>query len=291
MSDNRKVLIAGATGKQGGAAAKALIEKGFKIKALTRNPSSHAARALQKAGAELVKGDLTDKASLAGALKGVHAVFAMTTPFQNGHEAEVEQGVNMVDAAKAAGVGHLVFSSVASADKSTGIPHFDSKYKVEQHIAASGIPYTIIGPTAFMDNFIQPFALANLRQGKLARALPATRPIQLIAVEDIGSFAAFVIENGNEFLGERIDIAGDERTGEETAVILSKIAGRTIKYEGFPPASLRAQSSDLAIMMEWQEKNEYTADIGRLRLDFPEVGWHRLEEWARGIDWNALLAS
>lgn len=290
MSDNREVLVAGATGKQGGAAAKALIEKGFKIKALTRNPSSPIARALQKAGAEIVKGDLTDKASLAGALEGVYAVFAMTTPFQNGHGAEVEQGINIVDAAKSAGIGHLVFSSVASADKSTGIPHFDSKYKVEQYIAASGIPYTIISPTAFMENFIQPFALANLRQGKIARALPATRPLQLIAVEDIGSFAAFVIENGNEFLGERIDIAGDERTGEETAVILSKIAGRTLKYEGFPPAKLKSQSPDLAIMMEWQLKNDYTADIGRLRLDFPEVGWHRLEEWARGIDWKALLA-
>ncbi len=291
MSENRTVLVAGATGKQGGAAAKALGEKGFKVKAVTRDPSSPAARALQKAGAEVVKGDLIDKTSLASVLKGVCTVFAMTTPFQNGHEAEVTQGVNLVDAAKAAGVGHLVFSSVASADKSTGIPHFESKYKVEQYIAASGIPYTIIGPTAFMENFIQPFAIANLRQGKIARALPATRPIQLIAVEDIGSFAAFVIENSNEFLGERIDIAGDERTGEETALILSKIAGRTIKYESFPPANLRAQSPDLAIMMEWQEKNEYTADIGRLRLDFPEVGWHRLEEWARGIDWKALLTS
>ncbi len=291
MSENRNVLVAGATGKQGGAAAKALIDKGFKIKVLTRNPSSPAARALQKAGAQVVKGDLTDKASLAGALKGADAVFGMTTPFQNGHEAEVTQGVNLVDAAKAAGVKHLVFSSVASADKNTGIPHFDSKYKVEQYIAASGIPYTIIGPTAFMENFIQSFALANLRQGKIARALSATRPIQLIAVEDIGSFAAFVIENSNEFLGERIDIAGDERTGEETALILSKIAGRTIKYESFPPANLRAQSPDLAIMMEWQEKNEYTADIGQLRLDFPEVGWHRLEEWARAIDWKALLAA
>ncbi len=291
MMDNRTVLVAGATGKQGGAAAKALIENGFKVKALTRNPASSAAMLLQKAGAEIVKGDLTDKASLAGALRGVNAVFAVTTPFQNGHEAEVTQGVNIVDASKAAGVGQLVFSSVASADKNTRIPHFDSKYKVEQYIAASGVPYTIIGPTAFMENFIQPFALGNIRQGKLARALPATRPIQLIAVEDIGSFVAFVIENSNEFLGDRIDIAGDERTGEETAIILSKIIGRTIKYESFPPASIRAQSPDLAIMMEWQEKNEYTAAISKLRLDFPEVGWQRLEEWARKIDWETLLAS
>jgi uncharacterized protein YbjT (DUF2867 family) len=257
---------------------------------LTRNPASAAAGELRKLGAEIAVGNLTHEDSLAESLKGVRVVFAMTTPFQSDHDTEVAQGKNIVDAAKSAGVSHLVFSSVASADKNTCVPHFETKFKVEQHIVRSGVPYTIIGPTAFMENFIQPFALPNLRQGKISRGLPASRAVQLVAVEDIGSFAAFVIQHRDEFLDERIDIAGDERTGEETAVILAKISGRPIRYEGFPPANLKAQSPDLAIMMEWQLKNDYTADIGRLRLDFPEVGWHRLEEWARGIDWKALLA-
>lgn len=291
MSENETVLIIGATGKQGGAAAKALSDKGYKVRTLTRNISSPAAQELGKMGAELVSGDMTDKASLANAMKGVQVVYAMTTPFQSGHDAEVAQGINTVDAAKASGVGHFVFSSVASADKNTGIPHFESKYKIEQHLAGSGIPYTVIGPVAFMENFTQPFALPNLRQGIMRRALPASRSLQLIAVEDIGSFAAFVVEHRNEFLGERIDIAGDERSGEETAIILSKISGKKIRYESFPPESLKAQSPDLAIMMEWQSKHEYTADIGKLRLDFPEIGWHRLEEWARELDWKTLIGN
>ncbi|MCL5020253.1 MAG: NmrA/HSCARG family protein [Bacteroidetes bacterium] len=291
MSDPEKVLVAGATGKQGGAVARALLREGYKVKALTRNPASAAAGELRKLGAEIAVGDLTHEDSLAEALKGVRVVFAMTTPFQSDHDTEVAQGKNIVDAAKSAGVSHLVFSSVASADKNTGVPHFETKFKVEQHIVRSGVPYTIIGPTAFMENFIQPFALPNLRQGKISRGLPASRAVQLVAVEDIGSFAAFVIQHRDEFLDERIDIAGDERTGEETAVILAKISGRPIRYEGFPPANLKAQSPDLAIMMEWQAKNDYTADIGGLRHDFPEVGWHRLEEWARGIDWKTLLTS
>ncbi len=291
MSNQEIVLVSGATGKQGGSAARALLEAGYKVRALTRNPSSQAAKKLQDSGAEIVVGDMLHEESLAKALKGVNVVFSMTTSFQSTHENEVKQGINMVDAAKAAGVSHFVFTSVASADKSTGIPHFDTKYEVEQYLVQSGIPYTIIGPTAFMENFIQPFALPNLREGKISRGLPATRPVQLVAVADIGTFAAFVIQHRKDSPGKRIDIAGDERTGEETAAILSKAIGKQIRYESFPPESLRAQNPDMAIMMEWQAKNNYAADIEGLRRDYPEVGWHTLEEWAGGIDWDAVTAS
>ena len=197
----------------------------------------------------------------------------------------------MVDAAKAAGISHLVFSSVASANKNTGIPHFETKYKVEQHIVRSGIPHTIIGPTAFMENFIQPFAIPNLKSGKIARGLPASRAVQLIAVEDIGSFVAFAIEHGESFVGKRIDIAGDELTGDEVAAILSKIIGNQIKYEGFAPENLMAQSPDLGIMMKWQEKNNYAADIKTLRKSYPEIKWHTFQEWAKELNWKALLGS
>lgn len=286
-----KVLVTGATGKQGGAAARALMKAGYKVKALTRDPSSPAAMRLSSDGAELVAGDMLHQQSLAEALKGAGIVFSMTTSFGTTHDNEVMQGTNMIDAAKRSGVSHFVFTSVASADENTGIPHFDTKYKVERHLVQAGIPYTIIGPTAFMENFIQPFALPNLRQGKISRALPASRSMQLVAVEDIGSFAAFVIRHRKDFLGKRIDIAGDERTGEDTVTVLSKASGKQIRYESFPPESLRAQNPDMAIMMEWQAKNSYAADIGALRRDYPGVGWHTLEEWAGGISWSSLLSS
>lgn len=291
MSTKKTVLVAGATGKQGGSVINALLKNGHKVRALTRNPASPAAVSLHNLGVEIMVGDMTHEDSLAEALRGVSIVFAMTTPFQSDHNSEVAQGINIVDAAKAAGVSHLVFSSVASANKSTGIPHFETKYKVEQHIVQAGIPHTIIGPTAFMENFIQPFAIPNLRQGKISRGLPGSRAVQLVAVEDIGSFAAFVIEHRESFLGRRIDIAGDELTGEETAAVLSRVTGRPIRYEGFPPEKLKAQSPDLAIMLEWQAKNSYTADIKGIRRDFPEVKWHTFEEWARGLDWNGMLGS
>lgn len=289
MSASGTVLVAGATGRQGGAVLRALLRQGYKVKALTRNPSSASAMRLQNSGVEIAVGDMTHQDSLGSTLRGVSIVFAMTTPFQSNHDDEVTQGKNIVDAAKAAGVGHFVFSSVASANKKTGIPHFETKYKVEEHIVQSGLPYTIIGPAAFMENFIQPFALPSLRQGKISRGLPSSREVQLIAVDDIGSFAAFVVRHRNDFIGKRIDIAGDGQTGEETAAVLSRAIGRPIKYESFPPENLKTQNPDLAIMMEWQAKNNYEADIKGLRSEYPEVGWHTLKEWAEQVDWKTIL--
>jgi uncharacterized protein YbjT (DUF2867 family) len=282
-------MVTGATGKQGGAVTRALLRRGYSVVALTRNPASKNAIAFHNDGVRIVVGDMTHADSLAGTMIGVDVVFTMSTPFQSDHESEVAQGVNVTDAAKSGGVKHIVFSSVASANKNTGIPHFETKHRIEQHIAGSGIPYTIIGPTAFMENFIQPQAIAGLKEGKLRRALPASRPIQLVAVEDIGAFAVFTIEHPQFFLNKRIDIAGDELNGEQTAAILSKAIGREITYEEFSPEVLKSRSPDLAKMMEWQAKNNYTADIGGLHRNFPEVKWHSFEEWAQGVDWRILL--
>lgn len=102
MSELKTVLVAGATGKQGGSVVRALIKKGYKIKALTRNPSSESAKRLHNSGIEIAAGDMVQKNSLANALRGVDIVFAMTTPFQSDHDSEVAQGINIVDAAKSA---------------------------------------------------------------------------------------------------------------------------------------------------------------------------------------------
>ena len=212
----------------------------------------------------------------------------MSTSFEQGVEKETAQGIATTDAAKAAGVGHLVYSSVASADRATGIPHFDSKYQVEKHIMSSGVPYTIIAPVFFMDNLLQPWALPNLRQGKVAQAMPVTRSLQQIAVADIGGFAAAVFERRDTVFGRRIDIAGDELTGGEAAAILSEVTSREIRYEGFPPDVLRTQSEDMALMFEWFDTTGYVADINGLHRDFPEVMWHDFEEWARKQDWSVL---
>src|SRR3954451_22206612 len=223
MSKPTKILVVGATGKQGGAVINTLLAKGFQPKALTRKPDSAAAKALLGRGVELATGDLTDRASVDAALRGTQAVVAAITPYEAGTDAETTQGVLLADAAKAAGT-FLVYSSVANADQKTGIPHFDSKFLVEQHIAKIGVPHTILAPTAFYDNVY--FGVAQLRQGVYANALRADRKLDQIAVSDIAAAAAAVFENPEKYAGKRYDITGEAITGEEETAQLSEAIGK-----------------------------------------------------------------
>jgi uncharacterized protein YbjT (DUF2867 family) len=150
MTQKLTVVVTGSTGKQGGAVARGLLERGHKVRAVTRDPNSSQAKLLAKAGAKLVAASLEDAVGIREALEGATSLFAMTTPF-GGTEAEIRQGVAAADAAKAAGV-HLVFTSVGSANRQTGVPHFDSKYEVEKHIVKVGVRATILAPVVFMEN-------------------------------------------------------------------------------------------------------------------------------------------
>src|SRR5882672_9775933 len=151
MSEKLTVVVTGATGQQGGAVVKNLLERGHEVRAVTRNTDSVKARELASKGVTLVRASLDDTAALTKALEGATSLFAMTTPFEGGPQAETRQGIAAADAAKAAGV-HLVFNSVGSANRQTGIPHFDSKYEVEKHIAKTGVRATILAPVYFMEN-------------------------------------------------------------------------------------------------------------------------------------------
>ena len=233
-------------------------------------------------------GSFDDRSSLERAMSGVDAVYTMSTSFEAGTEAETRQGIVVADAASSAGVAHLVFSSVGSADQKTGIPHFESKYEVEQHIRGLGIPYTIVGPTYFFENVFNPFVLPGLRQGALATALPGDRPLQQISVPNIASFAVTALENRDSLVGKRIDIASDELTGEQTARILSEVSGRSIEYVQTPMPQLRAMSEDFALNMEWLIRVGYSADIPGLHREFPEIAWETFEAWARRQDWSIL---
>jgi uncharacterized protein YbjT (DUF2867 family) len=288
MTDKRTVLVTGATGQQGGAVARALLSRGHRVKALTRKPDSDAARQLKSAGADIVLGDLGDAASIVKAAAGVDTMFLMGNVNETGPAEETRQGIVAADAAKAAGIGHLVYTSVADANKKTGIPHFDSKYPVEQHIAGLGIPFTISAPASFMENIVAPWSIGALRQGTFAFPMPPKRVIQLIAVADIGAFVTALIERRDQVFGKRFDLAADELSGQEQVKILSDAIGRPIAYQQIPIAAIRQQSEDVAIMFEWFDRVGADADIAALRRDFPEVRWHSLADWARAFDWSVL---
>ncbi len=276
------ILVTGATGQQGGAVARALLAKGQKIRVMTRNPDK--ASALAKAGAEVVKGDLTNPGDLQAALRGVHGVFAMSTPFEAGMDAEVRQGIEMADAAKQASVAHYVYTSVGSAHRNTGIPHFDSKWKVEQHITKIGLPATILRPVWFMENFTT-FAKPSA-EGVLSLPMKPGRKLAMVALKDIGEFGASAFVRPNDFLGRAIDLAGDDLTMAEVSAQLSKAMGRPIRFQEFPLEQAEAaMGHDLAVMFKWFDDVGYAIDMPGLKRQFG-LPLTTFAEWVRTVDWS-----
>jgi uncharacterized protein YbjT (DUF2867 family) len=279
------VLVTGATGKQGGHLVRELLARGHSVRALTRKPESPAAAALAERGVTIVKGDFDDEEGLERGTRGVDTVFAMSTPYESGAKAETREGINILRAASAVGVTHFVYSSVAGADRASGVPHFDSKFEVEKEIRRSGIPFTIVAPVFFMENFLADYMAAGIAKGSISMALPATRRVQQIAVSDIAQFAALVIERRESFLGKRIDIASDELTGVSVAQAISEVSGRQIKYSALSIDAVRQQNEDMARMFEWFDRVGYDADVVGLRSLYREVNWHRFSDWAREQRW------
>ena len=281
------VVVTGSTGKQGGAVARGLLERGHKVRAVTRDPNSSQAKSVANAGATLVAASLEDTAAITKALEGATSLFAMTTPF-GGTDPETRQGAAAA-AAKAAGV-HLVFTSVGSANRLTGIPHFDSKYEVEKHIAKVGVRATILAPVSFMENLY--FAKEQLAKGIYAAALPPTRALAQVAVVDIGAVAVRVLEDAGRFTGKRFDLASDELTGNDALAILSRVTGRPFDYYQIPLDVIRQRmGEDAAKMYDWLDRVGYTVDRAALRREFPDVAFHDFESWTKTQDWNALLQS
>lgn len=268
-------VVIGATGAQGGAVAAALLSRGLPVRAVVRRPDSAGAVRLADRGAELAVADLDDPQSLAVAFTGAAGVFALTTPFERGPEEEVAQGRSIIEAASSAGVGHLVFSSVASADQHTGVPHFESKVVVEAALAASGIPYTIVGPTYFYDNLLG--GLEQIREGVLDLPVPADVPLQQLSRRDLGEFVATVFADPQRFLGARIDIASDNPTPTQMAASLTRRLGREVRLRTSDPAQI--ESDDMRAMFTFLSSTGYSADLAGLRKQYPEVGWQSFDDW------------
>jgi uncharacterized protein YbjT (DUF2867 family) len=282
------VVVTGATGQQGGAVTRALLARGHRVRALVRTPASLAAESLRSAGVEIAVGNLEDPASLDPALVGADALFGVTTPFE-GLDAETHKGVALVDAARRAGIAHMVYTSACNANGHTGLPGFETKLRVEQYLRASGVPFTIVAPAYFMENLLTPFALAHLRQGEYVRWMPVERKLQMIAVGDIGRFCARVFEQRAAFVGHRIDLAADELDAREAAIQLSRVLRREIRPVALPLGNFPAdgeQGRSIAALLAWLNQTGFSADVGRLRRQFPEVGWQTFAQWCASQDWG-----
>src|SRR3984893_12019655 len=277
MTTNPTILITGVTGKQGGAVAQALQGAGFHLRGLTRKPDSERAAALARHGVDIVKGDLEDEATLRPALAGAWGVFGVQNAGEAGVEREEAQGKRLATLAREAGVEHYVYTSVGSADKRTGVPHFDNKGRIEETVRGLRFPsHVILRPVFFMENLLAPFSLQG---STLAWAMGPGTKLQMIAVDDIGWFGARAFTDAA--LNRReIDLAGDVRTMPQAAEILTKALGRPIAFAETPIEQVRQYSKEMALMLEWFERVGYSADIAGLEREFGRT-LTKLPDWAR----------
>ncbi|MEV5572591.1 NmrA/HSCARG family protein [Spirillospora sp. NPDC052269] len=271
MSTEPIVLVTGATGLQGGATARHLLRAGWRVRALVRNASSPAARTLAEAGAELRTGDMDDRASLDAAMRDVHGVFSVQptagypgTPPGFTVDDEIRMGLNVAEAAKDAEIDHLVYASVGGVDRSPGIRRWESKGEIENHIRTLGLPATFLRPVRFMENQANP--VTGVRNGVLTDVIKPDVPVQLIAATDIGAFAALAFTDPHRYLGQALEIAGDELTFLQIVNAITRATGTPVAYNAIPLEDLTTADPDARAGYEFaNNRGGWQADIPALR--------------------------
>ncbi|MFI8939442.1 NmrA/HSCARG family protein [Streptomyces syringium] len=272
----KTVVVAGATGLQGRAVTHHLLRDGWRVRALTRDPNGPQATALARAGAQVVRARMEDVDSLRSAAEGAWGLFSVqptvgspgTAPDFTADD-EVRWGVNVAEAAHAAGIGHFVFTSVAEADRhlEEKLPvNLISKWRIERHIAALGLPATILRPVSFMENFTGGYALRN---GTLSTGLAPQIPQQIMAVDDVGAVTALAYSRPKEWIGRTVSLAGDALTPVQIAAAIGKALGIPLPYVQIPIDAIRSLSEDFAYANEWLNEQGYRADIPGTREIHP----------------------
>lgn len=280
MTQDKKILVVGATGAQGGSVARHLLAGGqFAVRALTRQPDSDRAAGLRAAGAEVVFGDLDDPSSLAAALGGCWGCFGVTN-FWEHFEREEVQGRNLMEAVAAAGVEHFVFSSLPDVEHLTGgefrVPHTDTKGRLEAYARARNIPATFVHVAFYYENYLTWFRPQLQGDGRYHFGFPQGHtPLAMVAAEDVGGVVTPIFERREEFLGQTIGIVGDDRPVAAYAADMTRLLGRDVVYDhiprdvfasfGFPGAE------DLASMFDYQRQHvpDRQTDLATSRRLYP----------------------
>jgi uncharacterized protein YbjT (DUF2867 family) len=276
MSVEKQVLVFGATGNVGGAATRELLKRGWRVRAVTRNPEGDKAKALANLGAEVVQGDMADKPSLEAAFDGIERVFSVQNPWISGFDGEILQGKLVSEVAQASGVEHLVYSSAGPGESDTGVPHFQSKVEIEAHMKKLGIPFSVIRPRPFMELLPkQEFYPAMGVWGAEPKILGWDTPIPWVAVRDIGITAANLFDAPKKWIGKDIVLFGDVKTLSECRSLFEKVTGKKPFRLPLPLWLFRRMAGNELILM-WKWMSEWIEEEG------PEGLW-KLVESARKV--------
>ncbi|WP_326783289.1 NmrA family NAD(P)-binding protein [Streptomyces sp. NBC_00151] len=282
MTTDRLVVVTGATGRQGGAAALRLLAAGRPVRVLVRDTTTHTAKSLETAGAELVRGDFDDSSSLPAALEGAAALFAVPPvafgPAGPDVDREFARGRALIDAAAAVGVEHVVFTGVASTPGHPG--GSEGKKRIEDHLRERIRSVTVLRPVRFMSNYLgsTPIGIDGIVHGVHRHIFPPDEPVQIIAVEDIAEFAALAFDQPDRFAGRSLELAGDAPTPAEAVAAISEATGATVRYEQITHAEAAALNPEIAQVRErWAAGSRWDADIEALRIIHP--GLRTLADW------------
>ena len=279
MTDNKTIFVTGGTGNQGGAVVRNLADQGFKIIALTRNPTSAKGQNLKNLNIQVVKGDLNNADTYREYLKDVYGIFSVQT-FENGVEKEINQGITLATLAKEFDVKHFLYSSVFGAHLNTGVPHIESKLKIENHIKQIGLPFTIIRPTSLFENFLIPQVKKAILKGKLVQPINKNTVLQYIAAEDIGKAVAKIFQHSEIYLGRTIPLATEQLSTQEVADKFSTVLNKKIEYEKLPVLITRLfLGKNLYKMFKWmdEKKNFQKEDVDLTKTGFSNL--LSLESW------------
>lgn len=281
MGGEETIFVAGATGNQGGAVARVLAENGFFVRGLTRNPDSAKARLHHGPNITLVKGNLNEPASIRKHLEGVQGIFSVQH-FSEGVDKEIAQGIALANLAKEMGIKHFLYSSAQGANLHSGVPAFESKFKIENHIQSLGIPYTILRPASLFDNFLIPQVKKGILKGKLVQPINRETVIQYVACIDIGKAALKIFRHPEQFMNIAIPLAEEQLSTGEVAEIFSRTLNRPVEYKRLPDLIVRIfLGRNLYSMFKWVNSQNHIdkKDIESSKTMFPDL--QNLSSWIR----------
>jgi uncharacterized protein YbjT (DUF2867 family) len=278
VTGDRIVVVTGATGRQGGAVTRHLLSSGWRVRALTRKPNGEPAQRLAAIGAEVLGADLADPATLDPVFRDAYGVFSVQNTMTAGLESEIQQGRNVGEAARKAGVQHVVYGSAGTGVR-TGIGSWDSKLAVQDHLDALGLPLTVLRPTAFMELMTDPAFYPPVTVWQvMPRLVGADRPIPWLCVDDLGAVATAAFAEPERFIGADLKLVADLRSIDDCRQIWQRVTGKRPRRFPMPTwAFERFVGTDLTTMWRWLHSHDVDASEAETRKILPAA--LTVQEW------------
>ena len=263
---NQTIVVMGATGLQGGAVTRHLLSAGWQVRAVSRNPQSEKAKALSTLGAEVVQGDMDKPDSLAPIFEGAYGLFNVQNPMISGMEGEIRQGKNVADAAKQAGIQHIVYGSAGVGQRETGVPSWESKLVIEDYMRSLDLPLTVLRPMAFMELMSEKKFFPQVSTWQvMPRLMGGSTKVGWLSADDLGFIAAKAFAEPDEFIGKTLQLTSDAQSIDESRALYREVLGKNPPRYPMPVWMFERfgfVGKDLSTMWRWLRTGPLDTNTG-----------------------------